>query len=500
MFSAFTRRGRFESRTNRRAKKQRMHIRPHRLSLESLESRQMLSGTPVDLQFHVLNDATANVSYRYDADGTSLGNSALATANATPRGAASMIGIDKTWVIDANRNVYVYNASGGLLGSWSAGSMPNNATPEGIATNGTDIWIVDSRSDQVFRYAGAASRLAGSQAADTSFGLGFGANPKDIVTDGVFLWIVDDGKKWDRVLRYHVTAGYWGSWTIDPANKTPTGIALDPANVGDIWISDSGTDRVYKYAAATSRIDGSQNASGSFALSSGNTNPQGLVVPGRLWAEAPYEVEWVRQFGSPGDDWGRGVVGDGAGNLYLSGTLVPSTDTGYLAKYDSDGNQVWLHLKSPIAGVQYGGVRVEVDGAGNVFQVVNVTSGSAASNLESYDADGNLRWSTPLPIGESMFDVAVDASGSAYASSYEGNNVHIRKYDGADRRPRPEHRRQHGRRHEHLRHRRRRTGQSLRDGVHRWVSARSQRRLLRRPRHEIHGVAGPFVESAIRVA
>jgi hypothetical protein len=54
-------------------------------------------------------------------------------------------------VVDANRKVYVYGAAGALLGSWTAGSMTSSATPEGIATNGTDIWIVDAQSDKVFR-------------------------------------------------------------------------------------------------------------------------------------------------------------------------------------------------------------------------------------------------------------------------------------------------------------------------------------------------------------
>ena len=72
--------------------------------------------------------------------------------------------------------------------------MASNATPEGIATDGRDIWIVDSKSDKVFRYADAASRLSGSQNAASSFNLNSGnTNPKDIVTDGVSLWTVDDG-------------------------------------------------------------------------------------------------------------------------------------------------------------------------------------------------------------------------------------------------------------------------------------------------------------------
>ena len=78
---------------------------------------------------------------------------------------------DKTWVVDANRNVYVYNTSGGLLGSWTAGTLASNATVEGIATNGTDVWIVDAKSDKVYKYAGAATRLSGSQNAASSFSL-----------------------------------------------------------------------------------------------------------------------------------------------------------------------------------------------------------------------------------------------------------------------------------------------------------------------------------------
>jgi hypothetical protein len=242
----------------------------------------MLSGTP---EFHVLDDAATNLAYRYSESGVPLGSTALVAANAAPRGAASTVAAEKTWVIDANRNVYVYNATGGLLGSWSAGSMPSKATPEGIATNGADIWIVDSKSDKVYRYAGAASRLAGSQNAASSFSLysanWFGvtnSNPKDIVTDGAHLWVVDDGKT-DRVFKYTLTGGLAGYWTIEPANKAPTGIALDPANVSHIWIVDSGTGRVYQYNTATPRITGTQSAALAFALASGNTNPQGIADP-----------------------------------------------------------------------------------------------------------------------------------------------------------------------------------------------------------------------------
>jgi hypothetical protein len=154
-----------------------------------------------------------------------------------------------------------------------------NSTPEGIATNGVDVWIVDSKSDKVFRYTGAASRLSGSQTAASSFALnGSNKDPKGIVTDGTSLWVVNASTT-DKVFQYTLGGALVGSWTIDAANASPTGITLDPNNVGHLWIVDNGTDRVYQYDNAVSRTSGSQSASTSFALAAGNTNPQDIADP-----------------------------------------------------------------------------------------------------------------------------------------------------------------------------------------------------------------------------
>ena len=100
--------------------------------------------------------------------------------------------------------MYVYNTSGTLQGSWAAGTLSSTATVEGIATNGTDVWIVDAKSDKVYRYTGAASRLSGSQTAYSSFNLNSGnTSPKDIVTDGTSLWVINDSTT-DKVFKYSV--------------------------------------------------------------------------------------------------------------------------------------------------------------------------------------------------------------------------------------------------------------------------------------------------------
>jgi hypothetical protein len=233
-----------------------------------------------ETKFFVVDDATTNNTFRYGSDGTTRGNSSLATANSAPRGVAGSLAGDKYWVVDTSGNVFVYSNTGNLLGSWTADGLPKNAKPEGIATNGTDVWLVESSSDKVYRYIGAASRLSGTQTANSSFSLNTGnANPKDIVTDGQSFWVVDDATKTDKVFKYTTSGALVGSWTIDATNKAPTGIAIDPTNVNHLWIVDSGTDKVYQYNAGTTRISGSQSAALTFALASGNGNAQGIADP-----------------------------------------------------------------------------------------------------------------------------------------------------------------------------------------------------------------------------
>ncbi len=144
-------------------------------------------------KFYVVDDGSANKTYEYTASGGLVESYNVNSGNTAPRGAVSNLAGDKVWVVDNNRTVFVYDNTGALLGSWTAGTLAANAQPQGIATNGTDVWIVDAKSDKVFRYTGAATRLSGSQNAASSFNLNSGNGaPTDIVTDGTSLWVTND--------------------------------------------------------------------------------------------------------------------------------------------------------------------------------------------------------------------------------------------------------------------------------------------------------------------
>jgi hypothetical protein len=260
----------------------------------ALLSQSQATGTiaPSDAaaKFYVVNGATptlggTNTVYKYQPSGTTQAPYGLSVTTATPdlspRGIASNAAGTTQWVVDASLNVYVYSPGGALLGSWAATGLPTGAQVTGIATNGTDIWLLDPPAARIYKYTGAASRRSGSQSAASSFALTSGkngnTNPTGMVTDGTSFWVVDGTRL--KVFKYSLSGSALGNWVIDPADTHPTGITVNPNNVSEVWIVDSGTLKVYDYAAAAGRTSGSQSAASSFALAPGDTNPVGIADP-----------------------------------------------------------------------------------------------------------------------------------------------------------------------------------------------------------------------------
>jgi hypothetical protein len=270
-----------------------------------------------DLTKFIVVDNSADKAFRYQAGGTFVSQSSLNSGNLNSRGVAASPDGSTLWVLDKNKKVFVYNAAMSLLGSWTANGLN---TPTGIAVSGADVWIVDSGNDRAHRYAGAASRLSGSTS-PTSFKLGAGnTNPQDIATDGIKVWVVHSGSP-DRMYVYQASNFQaLGNWTIDSANKTPTGLAIDPTGASNsLWTVDAGTDRVYEYVNGRARTSGSQSAGSFFALNTAGNNksPQGIADPRLLTASAAM---------NPSSQ----VVGD-----------LPVADAGWLQDFTGHASRRW---------------------------------------------------------------------------------------------------------------------------------------------------------------
>ncbi|MEZ6039830.1 MAG: Ig-like domain-containing protein [Planctomycetaceae bacterium] len=231
-----------------------------------------------DMHFLVV-DTSSRRTFEYDEAGGVLNHSRLNTEDQKPRGIATNSNGTLRWVIDEKGEVFVYNDSNVLLGSWEFEGVDK---AQGIAINGNDLWVVDSSNDRAYLFSGAASRRSGSASPDFSFALSnSNRNAKDLVTDGEHIWIVNDTASVDRVFRYSMAGTPDGSWVIDSANTQPTGIALSPDGTGTLWIVDSLSDRVYGYDVGTTRFSGNLSATHQFALNSLDRNAQGIatVVP-----------------------------------------------------------------------------------------------------------------------------------------------------------------------------------------------------------------------------
>ncbi len=227
----------------------------------------------VSSKFFVV-DADDDRTFQYGATGTSVTNTALAPGNTDPRGSASNAAGDTIWVVDANDTVFVYDATGNLLSSWTAAGIN---TAEGITTDGIHIWIVDGKSKLVHRYDNAATTLTPDPHPDFTFALDdyVPTNAKGITTDGTTIWIVAEHRG-DLVLKYRVDGEYLAGqrWYLDSSNANPTGITLDPTqpDSSNLWIVDNGADAVFEY-------DRDGLLQGSFPLTSANSNPQGIADP-----------------------------------------------------------------------------------------------------------------------------------------------------------------------------------------------------------------------------
>ncbi|MEJ7593513.1 MAG: PKD domain-containing protein, partial [Planctomycetaceae bacterium] len=183
-------------------------------------------------------DSQSDKAFRYGSTGVGPGDFTLGSSK-NVRGVTTNGAGNPIWTIDNDDRVYVYDSvAGTLTGSWKATSVNN---PEDIATDGTDLWILDRSDDKVYRFAGAASRRSGSQSAVSSFRLhSQNGDAYGLATDGTKLWVVD--KNASAVFIYNVSSGaYLGKWTIDSRNKQPTGITIDPNGGSDMWIVDRQT-------------------------------------------------------------------------------------------------------------------------------------------------------------------------------------------------------------------------------------------------------------------
>lgn len=300
-------------------------------------------------------DAAANSVFRYTPEGEENSDFFLSTSPSV-RDITSNVDGSKLWIVDAvGRAVETRSPDGWKYGAWHALDMYD---PQGIATDGTDIWIVDRMLRSVLKYDGAASLREGTVTADSTFELvSENMSPTGMATDGHTLWITDD--RVDSVFLYDAATGeFLGSWALDLENADPIGITNDPTGASDsIWILDYADKLVYEYANAAAIVAGTAAVVGTFALAEGNDRPMGIVDPAvisvaSLIQGAEYDVDkqFVLSGNASSDVEGETIVAtyvngvvvdvaDVAGNFFVATQVEPGENVYEITAIDSNGGR-----------------------------------------------------------------------------------------------------------------------------------------------------------------
>lgn len=156
--------------------------------------------------------------------------------------------------------------------------------------------------------------------------------------------------------------------------------------------------------------------------------------------DASGDLDWIRQFGGPGEDRERGLAVDAGGNVvavgFTKGTLPANRSAGeadaFVARFDGNGQRVWIR--------QFGGDRADfayaVTIAGGNDIVVTGDSygimpggrhtGVIAGFAARFDANGNRRWLTEFGAADAVVfpnGATVGPSGDIVLSGYTNTDL-----------------------------------------------------------------------------
>ena len=149
---------------------------------------------------------------------------------------------------------------------------------------------------------------------------------------------------------------------------------------------------------------------------------------------------WNIQLGSANFDWLADIATDGRNNFYVAGytegdlgaTKDAEVSDVWVAKYDSNGEQIWIEqFGAELINRSFG---MDVDDDSNVYlsgYTVEETRRAQTDDswVTKYDSDGNRQWFSEFGTDQfdEAYDVAVDDRGNVYSTGWTvgdlgGNN------------------------------------------------------------------------------
>lgn len=323
---------------------------------------------------------------------------------------------------DSNGNAYVAGLTGGSLGSPNADGSPDAYVAK-YDSNGNQQWIrqigtpaldyafgsvVDS--DNNVYIAGATT---GSLAAPNPGG-SMDAYVAKYDSNGNQLW-VRQIESADFEESYHIAADshnnvyITGTTTGDLGGKNAgiTSITGDPyvakfdSNGNQLWIRQFGSPEFEDAFGITTDSNDNVFATGWTAGDLAGKNA-GVYDTWLAKYDTYGNLLWTTQFGTPNYDFAWANATDSLGNVYITGWTLGSLgganaglEDGFLAKYDTNGNQLWIKQFGTAGAEQTYSISID---SNNLVHVAGLTTGdfggpNAGADdafVAQFDSNGNL--------------------------------------------------------------------------------------------------------------
>ena len=150
-----------------------------------------------------------------------------------------------------------------------------NTDPEGIWTDGTTVWVADSRDDKLYAYTLSNGNRDTTKEWDLDSANG---DPAGIWSDGTTMWVADsvDHKLYAYTLS-NGTRQTGKEWNLATSNDFAEGIWSDETTM---WVLDSSDHQVYAYTLS----NGTRQTGKEWDLPTANGDPVGIWSDGTtMW-------------------------------------------------------------------------------------------------------------------------------------------------------------------------------------------------------------------------
>src|SRR3990167_4104209 len=304
--------------------------------------------------------------------------------------------------VDGSGNIYV--------AGWTSGALYTGANQGGY-----DAFVTKYSAYGVEQW----TRQFGGVAEDMSYSVAVDGDGNVYVTGHTYGDLDGTEQRYDSdafVRKYDASGtAQWTKQFGTTSNEFPYGIAVDV----------NGNAYVTGYTGGS--LYGQMQGAGDLFIVKFNTS--GLE-------------QWWTQSGTAGWDVPNGIAVDANGNVYIAGYTDDSLggtnqgeDDVFVAKYNVSGTQQWIR-QFGTAGEDRG-YSVTVDGSGNVC-VAGATTGSIEGAnkgwwdvfIRKYDSSGAAQWTKQFGTGgdDMCYGSAMDTDGNVYMTGQINNDVFICKY------------------------------------------------------------------------